>query len=87
LALDHRAMLLSENHSMNSTQITKCFANLKVLVPCSFQYLKGAYKQEGVWLFMKVDSDRARGNGLKLRQGRFRLDMRRKLFPQRVVTH
>ena len=53
----------------------------------AFQYLKGAYKQEGEWLFMRVDSDRTRGNGLELRQGRFRLDIRRKFFTQRVVTH
>ena len=53
----------------------------------AFQYLKGAYKQEGEWLFMRVDSDRTRGNGLKLRQGRLRLDIRRKFFTQRVVMH
>jgi len=34
----------------------------------AFQYLKGAYKQEGEWLFMRVDRDRTRGNGFKLRR-------------------
>ena len=53
----------------------------------AFQYLKEAYKQEGEQLFMRVDSDRTRGNGLKLRQGGFRLDIRGKFFTQRVVMH
>ena len=34
----------------------------------AFQYLKGAYKQEGVRLFTRVDSNRMKGSGFKLRQ-------------------
>ena len=53
----------------------------------AFQYLKGAYKQKEEQLFTKVDSDRTRGNSFKLRHGRFRLDIRRKFFIQRMVKH
>ena len=53
----------------------------------AFQYLKGAYKLEGERLFLRVDSGRTRENGFKLRQGRFRLDIRRRFFTQRVLTH
>ena len=53
----------------------------------AFRYLKGAYKQEGERLFTRVDSDRTRGNGLKLRQGSFSLDIRRRFFTEGVVTH
>ena len=52
-----------------------------------FQYLKRSYKQEGEWLFTRVDGDRTRGNDFKLTQGRFRFDIRRKFFTQRVMMH
>ena len=42
----------------------------------AFQYVKGAYKQEGSQLFTRVDNSRTRGNCFKLREGRFRLAIR-----------
>ena len=51
----------------------------------AFQYLKRDYEQEGNQLFICVDSDRTRENGFKLNKGRFRLDVRWKLFTGRAV--
>ena len=52
----------------------------------AFQYLKGAYKQEGSQLFTRVENSRTRGNGFKLKEGRFRFNVRRKFFTMRVVA-
>ena len=53
----------------------------------NFQYLKGAYKQEGDQTFARSGSNRTKGNGFDLKEERFRLDVRKKLFTQRKVRH
>jgi len=50
----------------------------------AFQYLKGAYRKDGE---NKASCGRTRSNGFALREGRFRLDIRKKFFAMRVVKH
>jgi len=53
----------------------------------AFQYLKEAYRKAGKGLFRRACSNRTRKSAFKLEDGRYRLDIRKKFCPVRVVRH
>ena len=48
---------------------------------------EGACKRAGEGLFARACRDRTRSNGFKLKEGKFRLDLRKKCFIMRVGRH
>ncbi|KAK4828348.1 LOW QUALITY PROTEIN: hypothetical protein QYF61_026009 [Mycteria americana] len=54
---------------------------------CGLSILKGSMKEDGERLFTRACSDRTRGNGFKLKDGRFRLDIRKIFFTVRAARH
>jgi len=66
-----------------SLEKTRLWGDLLV----AFQYLKGAKEKMRKIFFSRACFDRTNGNGLILKEGRFRLDVRKKFFTMRMVKH
>ncbi|KFO52714.1 hypothetical protein N302_01180, partial [Corvus brachyrhynchos] len=52
-----------------------------------YNFLKGGCRQVGVGLIHQAATDRTGGHCLKLRQGRYRLDIRKKFFTERIIKY
>ena len=53
----------------------------------AYKYLKGGRQKDGAKLFSVVPHDRTRGNRHKWKHRNFRLNMRKNVFPLRVMEH
>lgn len=53
----------------------------------NFQYLKGTYRRAGEERLQEFCSDKTKGKDFKLKDSRFRLDIRKKIFSVKVVKY
>jgi len=53
----------------------------------ALQYFKGPYRRDGENLFSRGCWNKTRSNGFKLKEGGFRLDIRKTFFTMRVEKH
>jgi len=53
----------------------------------AYKYLKSGCQEDGAKLFSVMPSNRTRGNGHKLKQRKFHLNIRKNFFPLRVTKH
>ncbi|TRZ10209.1 hypothetical protein HGM15179_016899 [Zosterops borbonicus] len=60
-----------------SLEKRRFWGNLIVALQC----LKGTHRKDGERLLTRARSDRTRGNGSKVTERRFRLDMKKKIVP------
>jgi len=66
-----------------SLEKRRLLADLRAPLQC----LKGSHMRAEEGVFTRTYSDRTRGNSFELKEGRFRLDIRKKFFTVRVVKH